>query len=107
MNVRYNSTSPQGTSYWKIGTLSIAILLNIILVFRLIWGTHSLFSYKELRFQYNIVEQELKKYDGIIAALSEEIQLLQNNPEYMEKMIRQHLNFVKDNQILYLFTDKD
>ncbi len=94
------------SAFLKLGVLSIAILLNIILVVRLGWGAHSLISYRELILQHKSITQELQKYDDIIARLSHEIQLLHSNPSYMEKMIRQHLNFVKDNEILYLITIK-
>lgn len=94
------------TAFFKLGVLSIAILLNIILIVRLVWGAHSLISYRELILQHKSITQELQKYDDIIAGLSHEIQLLYSSPSYMEKMIRQHLSFVKDNEILYLVTIK-
>lgn len=106
MNVR-NSTSGSRVMFWKLGVFTIAILLNTTLTFRLIWGTHSLVSYNELSSQYEYIIQEIQKYDKIIAELSHEIQFLRNDPSYVEKMIRQRLNFVKDDEMLYLFTDKD
>lgn len=101
-----NSVSGSRSAVLKLGVLSIAILLNIILIFRLGWGTHSLISYRELILQHKSIIQEVQKYETIIAGLSHEIQLLQSSQKYVEKMIRQHLNFVKDNEILYLITIK-
>ena len=37
------------------------------------------------------------------AALSREIRLLKTDPAYVEKVIRQRLNYVRKNEILYLF----
>ena len=36
-------------------------------------------------------------------SLSREIRLLQTDQKYVEKMIRQRLHYLRDNEILYLF----
>ena len=38
-------------------------------------------------------------------ALSREIELLNSDNKYIEKVIRNKLNFVKNNEILYLFQE--
>ncbi len=94
-------------NFWKLSLLTIAVLLNIILALRLVWGSHSFSAYRALTTRCQDIMEEIKKSDIIIAELSHEIQLLHTDPVYIEKMIRQRLNFLKDNEVLYLFTSKD
>ena len=49
--------------------------------------------------------KERDAFDAVNAGLSREIRLLQSDEKYVEKMIRQRLNFVRSNEILYLFTE--
>lgn len=105
MNARRPSASPQ-TFLWKISLLILAFFVNITLGWRLVSGPQSLVTYRELRAQYEDLKREVERYDDINAALSREIRLLQTDDGYIEKSIRQRLNFVLDNEILYLFTEE-
>ncbi len=88
---------------WKLVILAIAVCLNITLAVRLIWGPQSVLSYRELRTQQVALETELAAQETHNALLSREIRLLQSDERYVEKIIRQRLNYVKENEILYLF----
>lgn len=88
---------------WKLVILAIAVCLNITLAVRLIWGPQSVLSYRELRTQQAALETELAAQETHNALLSREIRLLQSDERYVEKIIRQRLNYVKENEILYLF----
>ena len=68
-------------------------------------GPQSLVSYRELASQYAELLKERDGFDVVNAGLSREIRLLQSDEKYVEKMIRQRLNFVRSNEILYLFTE--
>ena len=46
-----------------------------------------------------------KQAERKLADLSREIRLLQTDDSYVEKMIRQRLNYVRKNEILYLFDE--
>lgn len=105
MNTRRSSASPQ-TLLWKASLLILAFFVNATLGWRLVSGPQSLVTYRELRAQYEDLKREVERYDGINAALSREIRLLQTDDRYIEKSIRQRLNFVLDNEILYLFTEE-
>ena len=59
----------------------------------------------ESRFLYAELLKERDGFDVVNAGLSREIRLLQSDEKYVEKMIRQRLNFVRSNEILYLFTE--
>ena len=79
--------------------------VNVVLASRLLWGHQSLVSYRELASQYAELLKERDAFDAVNAGLSREIRLLQSDEKYVEKMIRQRLNFVRSNEILYLFTE--
>ena len=88
---------------WKTGILGIALLVNCTLGIRLFWGPQSLSNYHHLKKQQAALQADLAAQDGVNAGLSREIRLLQSDGRYLEKRIRQRLNYVKENEILYLF----
>ena len=104
--INARTTAPSsGATLWKMVILLIALTVNAILFSRLVWGPQSLVSYRELASQHADLVGEGDRFDAVSAGLSREIRLLQSDEKYVEKMIRQRLNFVRDNEILYLFTE--
>ena len=83
--------------------LALVLLLNAALFSRLMWGENSIYAWTALREKQNDISQELTQLDERRAALSREIRLLKTDPDYVEKVIRQRLNYVRKNEILYLF----
>ena len=103
--INARTTAPSsGATLWKMVILLIALIVNAILFSRLVWGPQSLVSYRELASQHAELVRERDRFDAVNAGLSREIRLLQSDEKYVEK-IRQRLNFVRDNEILYLFTE--
>ena len=105
MNVRSTANTSSKATLWKVFILILAIIVNVVLASRLLWGPQSLVSYRELASQYAELLKERDGFDVVNAGLSREIRLLQSDEKYVEKMIRQRLNFVRSNEILYLFTE--
>lgn len=64
-------------------------------------------AYQGLKEQYISLKQKITELDQKNLALSKEIRLLQSDDKYIDAMIRKRLNFVKDNEILYIFSDKE
>lgn len=91
---------------WKAIVLAIALVVNVSLGLRLFWGTQSVSTYCELQDRQKALEKELAAQDAVNEELSREIRLLQTDMRYVEKMIRQRLNYLKENEILYLFDKK-
>jgi|GEM_PF-246137 len=105
MMTQKRAVSPGTWSFvWKSLILAIALLVNVTLGVRLFWGPQSLANYHHLKEQQAALTARLNEQDTVNAALSREIRLLQNDDRYIEKMIRQRLNYVKEKEILYLFT---
>ena len=105
MNARSTVNTSSKATLWKVFILILAIIVNVVLASRLLWGPQSLVSYRELASQYAELLKERDAFDAVNAGLSREIRLLQSDEKYAEKMIRQRLNFVRSNEILYLFTE--
>lgn len=77
--------------------------INCILLYSLVWGEQGLKAYRNLKEQHQILATRIKELDEKNIALSREIRLLQTDEKYIEKVIRKRFNFVKDNEILYIF----
>lgn len=82
---------------------AVAVLLNMVLLYTLIWGERGIIAYKELRLRCNALEERIRQAGADNLELSKEIRLLQSDEKYIEKTIRNRLNFVRDNEILYIF----
>ncbi len=91
--------------FWRTFILIALGLINVILFYRMIWGDNGVLAFNQLRNQYKGLVQELATLDSANIALSNEIRLLKTDDAYIEKMVRQRLHYVRDNEILYLFTD--
>jgi len=89
--------------FWRTFILVVLGLLNMVLFVRMVWGPTGLIEYRELKHQYAELEKQIAGLDTENLSLSREIRLLQSDNQYMEKVIRQRLHFVRDNEVLYLF----
>ncbi|MDR2051077.1 MAG: septum formation initiator family protein [Deltaproteobacteria bacterium] len=84
--------------------LGVSIALNIVLAWNLIWGEQGFVAYKSLEQEFMVLNDRIDSLSKKNIALSREIKLLQTDDKYIEQMIRKRLNFVKDNEIWYIFS---
>ncbi len=89
---------------WQRIFVGFSLAINGILVYSLIWGSHGLHTYQNLKEQHQDLEERIREVESKNIALSREIRLLQSDAKYQEKIIRNRFNFVKDNEILYIFS---
>ncbi len=89
--------------FWRSFLLIVLALINAVLFGRMVWGPTGLVEYRTLKAQHAGLEKEIADLDRDNLALSREIRLLQSDSRYMERVIRQRLHYVRDNEILYLF----
>ena len=82
-----------------------AVTLNMVLLFSLIWGQQGIIEYKRLYEQCKTLEERIAGIEEQNIFLSREIRLLQSDDKYVEKMIRNRLHFIRDNEIRYIFPD--
>ncbi|WP_365971214.1 septum formation initiator family protein [Halodesulfovibrio sp.] len=85
--------------------LAFSILLNLTLVAYLLMSDNGLSNYQTLKADTYTFTQQQDMLDEKAYQLSHEIRLLQNDSEYVEKIIRARLGFVKSCEILYIFPD--
>lgn len=104
MNTRPKQGIPEN-HFGKWFFLLLLVVLNVSLVYRLLWGQQSLFAYHDLIAQYDALKINIVELDQDNAVISQKIRLLQHDDGYMEKMIRHRLNYVRDNEVLYLFSE--
>jgi cell division protein FtsB/cell division protein DivIC len=90
---------------WNRTVLGLLVALNIFLVYRVVWSDNGLLAYLELQSRYNELEHQVQELNRTSLELSQEIRLLKSDRAYIEKMIRQQMNFVKEDEILYVFPD--
>lgn len=93
------------SSFWKSTILTFAVLMNITLCYSMFLGDRSLFVWRDLQKRHEDLTAELSFINTQKAELSQQIRLLQTDPDYVETIIRQRLNYVKENEILYIFGD--
>ena len=79
--------------------------INLIIFCHMIWGSEGLIAYRELKQKHAAIEAEIASIDAENRSLSRDIRLLQTDERYVEKMIRQRLHYVHENEVLYLFGD--
>ena len=92
--------------FWRQLLLIFLIVINAALAYKLIWSdTQGILAYKAMKEHVAVLETRVKELDEKNVMLSREIRLLQSNDKYLEKIIRKRLNFIKDNEILYIFPD--
>lgn len=84
--------------------LACSLMLNLLLLWALIWGEQGFFEYNALKQECIVLADRLDSLNDANIALSREIRLLRSDDKYMEQMIRKRLNFVKNNELWYIFT---
>lgn len=89
---------------WRYAVLLLFVALNILFLSALLWGEQGITRYTILYAEYGALCDELTALEQREQALKREIELLETDISYVEKMIRKRLNFVKDNEVIYLFS---
>lgn len=92
--------------FWRTLFLGFALLLNVTLGYRLFFSEQSFFAWQGVQRHFADMQQEFSDIQLKLANLSEEIRLLQSNNDYIERAVRERLNYVRENEILYVFEKK-
>ena len=86
-------------------TLGLLAALNLFLFCRLLWSDQGLFAYLDLKARHADIDYRVEELHKKSLELSQEIRLLKSDRPYIEKMIRQQMNFIKNDEILYVFPE--
>ncbi|HWR05121.1 MAG TPA: septum formation initiator family protein [Humidesulfovibrio sp.] len=86
--------------------LGLLITVNVVLLFRLIWSDHGVIAYMNMRNRSVKLENQLREVDAKSLELSNEIRRLKTDRAYQEMVIRDRMNYVKENEVLYIFSGR-
>jgi len=86
--------------------LGLLIAVNVVLLFRLIWSDHGVIAFMNMRNRSVKLENQLRDVDAKSLELSNEIRRLKTDRAYQEMVIRDRMNYVKENEVLYIFSGR-
>ncbi|WP_408005366.1 FtsB family cell division protein [Pseudodesulfovibrio sp. S3-i] len=91
----------------RIVLIALLLFINLFLLIRLIWSDQGIFAYLELKNRYDVLQQKIDGVDGKSLDLSQEIRKLKSDKGYQEKIVRERMNFVKKDELLYIFPEEN
>ncbi len=89
----------------RVALIVLVGICDLALFGKMMWGHGGIIEYRELKREYSRIQTRIAELDAENMALSREIRLLQTDNKYTEKMVRQKLRYLRDNEIVYLFPD--
>ncbi|WP_051564207.1 FtsB family cell division protein [Desulfovermiculus halophilus] len=87
---------------WSKIILATLVLVNILLIWAILGGSHGLQSYRRQKEVLGQVQSRLEQVREDNVRLSRRIRLLKKDTQYLEQMVRTRLHYVKGNEIIYL-----
>jgi cell division protein FtsB len=90
----------------RIVLVALLVIINLFLLFRLIWSDQGVFAYLELKSRYEVLQSRIDTVDSDNLDMSQEIRRLKSDKAYQERIVRERMNFVKQDEILYIFPDE-
>ena len=81
----------------------ILLLVNIFLVYRIIWSDSGIMTYLNVKDKYSKLYEENQKVKLENIKLSNNIRMLKGDKEYLADIIRKEMHYVKKNEIVYMF----
>jgi len=85
--------------------LGLLIVVNLLLAYHLLLGGQGLFAYLDLRDRQRDFAERIEAERERGERLSREIRWLDSDVEYQNGVIRTQLNYVKPQEVLYIFSD--
>ena len=83
------------------------LVLNLILLYAIVYSSHGLAGYKRQNEQVKELEEKILKLKQDNQKLFEMIQALKTDPKAQEKLVRQELGWVRENEVILEFPDKE
>lgn len=91
---------------WRLAIILFLAVCNLALFARMVWSPTGLVEYRAMKDRYQELKAEVTRLDQDNMRLSRDIRLLQTDAKYVEKMVRQKLHYLRDNEIVYIFAEK-
>jgi cell division protein DivIC len=83
--------------------LTLVLACNAVLLYNLVWSDKGFFAYLDLKSHQKQLRDRLDNSSAKSLDLSQEIRWLKSDRGFAEKMTRSHMNYLKDNEIIYIF----
>ena len=83
--------------------LALILACNAVLLYSLIWSDKGIFAYLDLKSHQKELRQKLTALGSHSVDLSQEIRWLKSDKAFTEKMARAYGNYLRENEIIYLF----
>ena len=90
----------------RILIAALLVVANLLLVHRLLLSDQGLLAYLDLKRESERVAAVVKAMEEDSRKLSDEIRWLKEGGPYLERVIRDETNFLKDDEILYIVPDE-
>ena len=87
--------------------VALLLVLNGVLIYAILYSSHGLPGYRKQSEQVRELEDKLLKLKTENQKLFEAIQALKSNPQAQEKLVRQELGLVRENEIILEIPEKD
>jgi len=81
----------------------IALIMGVTMVLVILFSQHGFYNVFRFRQDWQRLDQENTRLAAENARLARSIDRLQHDPEYIQDRIRQDLNFVKHNELIFQF----
>lgn len=92
---------------WRYILLGVSLVLNLLLVWALLRDGQGIQAYESLKDEAAELRLSIEALGRENMDLSRQIRLLKSDKGYIEQMIRDRLNFVRDNEIWYIFPEDE
>ncbi len=87
--------------------VGLLLVLNILLVYAILYSSHGLPGYRKQSEQVRELEEKILKLKTENQKLFDTIQSLKSSPQAQEKLVRQELGWVRENEIILETPEKE
>lgn len=92
--------------FWRVLVLVALGVIDMALFGKMVWGPGGIVEYHELKKEYSGLQAHIAELDAKNRNLSRDIRLLQSDNQYVEKMVREKLRYLRDNEVVYIFPNE-
>ena len=86
---------------WRPAGTVIAVGLALLITWHVINGRHGLSVWQQKRAEDRALQQEIKNLEQENAAMRQQIQRLQSDPDAIEREAREKLHYAKPGEVIY------
>jgi cell division protein FtsB len=85
--------------------IAVLLMLNVFMFYKLIWTESGALHYLEIKSAYEELEEKNQALIEENKQLSRTIMALRNDKTQIEEAVRKEMRYVKDNEVIYFFSE--